>query len=65
MNSYIYQTVSKYSSIVEPTVFGQYFMDMTGMDFIYKNPIQAGAIILNDLKRKIEMESHVGISQNN
>jgi DNA polymerase-4 len=64
MNSYIYKAVAKYSPIVEPTVFGQYFMDMTGMDLIYKNPVQAGVVILNDLKTKIEMESYVGISQN-
>jgi len=64
MNTYVYKAVSKYSPIVEPTVFGQYFMDMTGMDLIYKNPVQAGVIILDDLKTKIEMESYVGISQN-
>ncbi len=64
VNHYIYKAVSKFSPIVEPTVFGQYFMDMTGMESIYKNPIQAGSIILDDLKRKIEMESYVGISQN-
>lgn len=64
MNAYVYKTVSKFSPIVEPSVFGQFFVDMTGMNFIHKNPVQSGSDILNDLNTKIDIESHMGISQN-
>ena len=64
MHRYIYKTLSVYSPVIEPTVFGQYYIDMTGMDNIYKNNIQAGCLILSDIHSKANLNSLIGISTN-
>ncbi|MCK4295955.1 MAG: hypothetical protein KAX28_04780 [Candidatus Marinimicrobia bacterium] len=64
MHRYIYKTLSVYSPVIEPTVFGQYYIDMTGMDNIYKNNIQAGCLISSDIHSKANLNSLIGISTN-
>lgn len=64
MHRYIYKTLSVYSPIIEPTVFGQYYIDMTGMDNIYKNNIQVGCLISSDIHSKANLNSLIGISTN-
>ncbi len=64
MNHYIYKTICGFSPVVEPAVFGQYFVDMTGMDFVYKNSMQAGSMISNTVRSRIEMPNRIGISRN-
>ena len=64
MHRYIYRTVSNYSPVIEPTVYGQYFIDMTGMDRIYKDDLQAGSLISRDISGKVNLASQIGISIN-
>lgn len=64
MHRYIYKTLSVYSPVIEPTVFGQYYIDMTGMGNIYKNNIQAGCLISSDIHSKANLNSLIGISAN-
>ncbi len=64
MHRYIYKTLSVYSPAIEPTVFGQYYIDMTGMDNIYKNNIQAGYLISNNIHSRANLNSLIGISAN-
>jgi len=64
INQYIYQTVARYSPIIEPTVYGQYFADLSGMDGIYRDNLQAGNLIARDIQFKVSLQSHIGISVN-
>lgn len=64
INQYIYQTVARYSPIIEPTVYGQYFADLSGMSGIYHDNLQAGNLIARDIQFKVSLQSHIGISVN-
>lgn len=64
INQYIYQTVARYSPIIEPTVYGQYFADLSGMHGIYRDNLQAGNLIARDIQFKVSLQSHIGISVN-
>ena len=64
IHRYLYQTVSSYSPIAEPAAFGQYYLDMSGMQNIYKNDIQAGHLIAKDISNRMSMSSQIGISAN-
>ncbi len=64
MHHYIYENLQKFSPVIEPAVFGQFYMDMTGMERIYKNPDQAGYQVFLDLRNKVNLQSQVGISEN-
>lgn len=64
MHHYLYQTVSKYSPIAEPSAFGQYYLDMGGMQNIYKSDIQVGYLIVRDIRNRMSMNSQIGISAN-
>lgn len=64
MNRYLYRIVSSFSPIVEPDVYGQFFMDMTGADRLYQDSLRAGNLITRDIQFKLNLESLVGISGN-
>ncbi|MBC8255876.1 MAG: hypothetical protein H8E85_01035 [Candidatus Marinimicrobia bacterium] len=64
MHNYLYQTVAQFSPLVEPAVFGQFYMDMTGMNGIYKNDLRAGDIISKRIDELVHLENHIGISSN-
>lgn len=64
LHRYLYQTVSSYSPIAEPSAFGQYYLDMNGMRNIYKSDIQAGYLIARDIRNRMSMNSQIGISAN-
>jgi DNA polymerase-4 len=64
MNQYIYQTISSYSPVVEPSCFGQYYVDMTGMGNIYPSNKKAGNLILRGIHDKVNLASTLGISAN-
>ncbi len=64
MNRYIYQTVLSYSPLVEPSRYGQYYVDMTGMGNIYASSKQAGNLILRGIHDKVSLTSTLGISAN-
>ena len=64
MHHYVTQIVTKYSPLVEPTVFGQYYLDMSGMEAIYRSRTQAGYHISNDIHGKAGLAGQIGISTN-
>ena len=64
LHRYLYQTVSHYSPVAEPSAFGQYYLDMNGMRNIYKDDMQAGYLITKDIRNRMNMNSQVGISAN-
>ncbi|MFA4840053.1 MAG: hypothetical protein WC703_11320 [Candidatus Neomarinimicrobiota bacterium] len=64
MHQYVYQTIAHYSPVIEPTVFGQYFADMSGMDGIYHDNLRAGSLMAKDIQSKVNLESRIGISAN-
>jgi len=64
INRYVYQTITRYSPVIEPTVYGQYFADLSGMHGIYRDSLQAGNLIARDIQSKVSLQSHIGISVN-
>ena len=64
MHHYIFKTLCSFSPIIEPTIFGQYYMDMTGMESLYKSNIQAGYCISRQINSKINLSNQIGISKN-
>jgi len=64
MHNYLYQTVARFSPLVEPAVFGQFYMDMTGMNGIYKNDLRAADMISKRINEVVHLENHIGISSN-
>jgi DNA polymerase-4 len=64
MNQQIYGTVTNFSPVVEPSKYGQFYLDMTGMNLLYKSNIQAGNTMLRDIQNKVELAGAVGISSN-
>ena len=64
MHHYVTQIVTNYSPLVEPTVFGQYYLDMSGMEAIYRSRTQAGYHISNDIHGKAGLAGQIGISTN-
>ena len=64
MHNYLYETVAKFSPLVEPAVYGQFYMDMTGMNGIYKNDLRTGDLISRRIDEAVHLENHIGISSN-
>ena len=64
MHHYVTRIVTNYSPLVEPTVFGQYYLDMSGMEAIHRSRTQAGYHISNDIHGKAGLAGQIGISTN-
>jgi len=64
MHHYVTRIVTNYSPLVEPTVFGQYYLDMSGMEAIHRSRTQAGYHISNDIHGKAGLAGQIGISAN-
>ncbi|MBN2282126.1 MAG: hypothetical protein JXQ65_16200 [Candidatus Marinimicrobia bacterium] len=64
IHNYIYKLLKYYSPIIEPGNFGQYYLDMSGMQNIYKDATQAGYKIFRDINDRAAMKNRVGISVN-
>ena len=64
MHNYLYQTVATFSPVVEPVIYGQFYMDMTGMKGIYKNDLRAGDLISKRIDEAVHLDNHIGISVN-
>jgi len=64
LHRYLYQMISHYSPIAEPAAFGQYYLDMDGMQNIYQDDIQTGYLIAKDIHGRMSMSSQIGISAN-
>ena len=64
MHHYVKRIVTHYSPLVEPTIFGQYYLDMSGMEAIHRTKMQAGYHISNDIRCKTGLAGQIGISAN-
>lgn len=64
LNGYVYSTVSSFTPIVEPAAYGQYYLDMTGMGRMYRDPCQTGITITRQVRDKTNLSGVVGISPN-
>ena len=64
MHHYVTRIVTNHSPLVEPTVFGQYYLDMSGMEAIHRSKAQAGYNISNDIHDKAGLDGQIGISAN-
>ena len=64
MHHYVKRIVTNYSPLVEPTIFGQYYLDMSGMEAIHHTKMQAGYHISNDIHGKTGLAGQIGISAN-
>ena len=64
LHRYLYQMISHYSPIAKPAVFGQYYLDMSGMQNIYQDDIRTGYLIAKDIHGRMSMSSQIGISAN-
>jgi len=64
MHHYVTRIITNYSPLVEPTVFGQYYLDMSGMEAIHRSRTQAGYHISNDIHGKAGLAGQIGISAN-
>ena len=64
LNNYLYTTVSSFTPTVEPVGFGKFYTDMTGVNHLYKNPVQAGSVIAQSIQDKSSLSSTIGISSN-
>jgi DNA polymerase-4 len=64
LNHYLYATLSSFAPVVEPAAFGQFYLDMTGMDGVYPSARQAGVLITRAIREKTCLTGTVGISVN-
>jgi DNA polymerase-4 len=64
LNQYVYSIVQKFTPTVEPSGYGKFYMDMSGMERVYKNHEQAGSTLSNLVQDQVGLSSFLGISQN-
>jgi len=64
LHRYLYRTFCRFTPLVEPATFGQFYLDMTGMNRLYKTPKQAGSLLAREITGKTGLSNVVGISPN-
>ena len=64
LNQYVYSIVQRFTPTVEPSGYGKFYMDMTGLEQIHKSHEQAGSKISNIVQDQVGLRSVLGISQN-
>lgn len=64
MQGILYNLLSRYSPVVEPSGYGRFFLDMTGMEGVYKSTGRVGHLLVKDVARQINLSPWVGISKN-
>jgi len=64
LNRYLYTTVSSFTPVVEPGSFGQFYLDMNGMNSVYKNLQNTGTRLAQTIDEKTHLKGAVGISTN-
>jgi len=64
LNSYIFSTVSSYAPVVEPAGFGQFYMDLTGMDTVYSSFINMGEKLTKQIHAQASVSGSLAISIN-
>ncbi|MCK5332165.1 MAG: hypothetical protein KAK01_12190 [Candidatus Marinimicrobia bacterium] len=64
LNGYVYSTITDFTPVVEPAAYGQYFLDMSGMERVYRDARQTGFNIARQVQNKTSLSGVVGISPN-
>ncbi len=64
LNQYVHSIVHRFTPTVEPSGYGKFYMDMTGMARVYKSYEQAGSNIFSLVQDQVGLHSFLGISQN-
>ena len=64
IHEYIHKIVQRFTPLVEPSGYGKFYMDMTGMNRIYSSDEQVGAQISNMVRDQVGLSTYLGISQN-
>ena len=64
IHEYIHKIVQRFTPIVEPSGYGEFYMDMTGMNRIYPSDEEAGIRISNKVQDEVGLSTYLGISQN-
>lgn len=64
MHSHLYREIARYSPLAEPSFPGQYYLDMTGMNRIYRTPQDAAMKLGRRLEEIALLHHQVGIAPN-
>lgn len=64
VNRVIYRTVSSFCPVVEPGGYGQFYLDMHGMERVYRSDREAGDRVMRSIRDRADLQSQVGISRN-
>ena len=64
VQSVVYRLLSRYSPLVEPASYGQFFVDMSGTGGLFPSPAKAGHLLHKDIAHQINLAPQVGISRN-
>ncbi|MEE9161997.1 MAG: hypothetical protein V3U35_03410, partial [Candidatus Neomarinimicrobiota bacterium] len=60
----LYGRLSRYSPAVEAAGYGQFFLDMTGMERMFATSEAAGHALVQDLAEQVNLAPRIGISRN-
>lgn len=64
LNNYIYLYLNHFTPIAEPSGYGKFYLDMTGMDRLLGNHRKTGYRIVQLIREKISLAPVIGISIN-
>ncbi len=64
LNRYIYSTITRFTPVVEPAGFGQFYLDMSGMRPVYPDLKQAGSALSQTIRERTSLAGLIGISAN-
>lgn len=64
LNRYVYSTVQAFTPMVEPSGYGKFYLDMTGMERLYGDHQQVGFQLSKMIQDRISLASTIGISVN-
>jgi DNA polymerase-4 len=64
LNQYVHSIVQRFTPTVEPSGYGKFYMDMTGMERVHKSHEQSGSNIFDMVQDQVGLPSFLGISQN-
>lgn len=56
--------MDRYSPLVEPLSLDEAFLDVTGMEMLYPDPVEIACRIKADIKRELELTASAGVAPN-
>lgn len=60
----LFGRLAHFSPAVEPAGYGRFFLDMSGMESIFRSPGHAGHLMVRELTREMAREPRIGIGRN-